>query len=195
MCGILLLPLLQDHKEKPLPFPFVRLPSSALPILFGLFTLPVLLLPSQPARAEDATSSALPQTPPVTGTAVRQVAGYVKKVSGDAWIQTGEQTVKAVPGTPVHAESRIRTSSNARLGLTLRDDTLLSLGPDTTLQVSEFVYAPEQGKLQLALSMLKGTLHYISGVIARLRPEAVSVKTPSGIIGVRGTRFAVRVEE
>lgn len=164
--------------------------SSLLAVLLGSLLI-------RNVQAEEIPAAPPASALPAVGNAVpaRPAAGYVKKVSGEAWVQTGEHSVKAVPGTPLYAESRIRTGSNAQLGLTLRDDTLLSLGPDTLLQVGEFAYAPEQGKLQLALSMFKGTLHYISGVIARLRPEAVSVKTPSGIIGVRGTRFAVKVEE
>lgn len=136
---------------------------------------------AQPVAAESAASA--------------PAAGYVKTVSGEVQVVTGDKTVRAVPGTPVYRESRIKTGREAQLGLILRDDTMLSLGPDTEMQVSEFAYVPEQGKLSMLLSLGKGTLHYISGVIAKLRPEAVSVKTPTGMIGVRGTRFVVKVDE
>ena len=43
--------------------------------------------------------------------------------------------------------------------------------------------------------MARGTVQYISGVIAKLKPDAVMLKTPSGIIGVRGTRYVAMVEE
>jgi hypothetical protein len=72
---------------------------------------------------------------------------------------------------------------------------LVSLGPDTEVTIDEYLFAPANGELKLAASLAKGTLQYISGVIAKLRPEAVSVKTPTGIIGVRGTRFLAKVEE
>jgi hypothetical protein len=62
------------------------------------------------------------------------------------------------------------------------------------LAVDAYLYAPEQGQLALVVSMLRGSLNYVSGLIAKLRPDAVTLKTPSGIIGVRGTQFAVKVE-
>jgi hypothetical protein len=81
------------------------------------------------------------------------------------------------------------------LGVTFKDSTVMSFGPSTELTVDEYLYAPAQSSLRLDVNLLKGTLNYVSGVIAKLRPDAVSVKTPAGIIGVRGTQFVARVEE
>jgi hypothetical protein len=60
--------------------------------------------------------------------------------------------------------------------------------------VDEYLYAPTKGNLKLVTSITQGTLHYISGVIAKLKPESISVKTPTGIIGVRGTHFLAKVD-
>ena len=70
----------------------------------------------------------------------------------------------------------------------------MSFGPDTELSVDEYLYAPAQGKLKLGTKLAKGSMNYVSGVIAKLQPDAVSVKTPTGTIGVRGTQFVVLVE-
>jgi len=72
---------------------------------------------------------------------------------------------------------------------------VMAFGPDTELTVDQYLYAPAQGQLQLGASLLKGSLNYVSGVIAKLKPEAVTVKTPTGIIGVRGTQFVAKVED
>lgn len=121
-------------------------------------------------------------------------AGYVKTVTGDAWVTTTGQRVKALPGTEVSIGSQIKTAPGASLGITFRDNTVMSFGPDTEMTVDAYLYAPAQGQLQLSTSLVKGSLNYVSGVIAKLKPEAVTVKTPSGIIGVRGTQFLARVE-
>ena len=63
----------------------------------------------------------------------------------------------------------------------------MAFGPDTGLTVDEYRYAPAQGQLRLGTSLVKGSLNDVSGAIARLKPDAASVKTPTGIIGVRGT--------
>lgn len=121
--------------------------------------------------------------------------GYVKTVSGDATVTTAGNTFKAAPGTPLQQGSVLRTSAKSSLGVTFQDNTLMSFGPDTEVAVDEYLYQPSQGKLKLGTRVSKGTLNYVSGVIAKLDPAAVSVKTPTGIIGVRGTEFALKVEE
>lgn len=121
--------------------------------------------------------------------------GYVKTVTGEAWVITADQRVQAQPGTAISLGSQLKTMKTASLGVTFKDSTVMSFGPDTELTVDEFLYAPAQGQLKLGTSLGKGSLNYISGVIAKLKPEAVSVKTPSGIIGVRGTQFVVKVDQ
>ena len=120
--------------------------------------------------------------------------GYVKTVSGESWVTTAGQRVKAAPGVPIQTGSQLKTEANATLGVTFRDNTVMSFGPDTEMTVDEYLYAPAQGKLGLAASLSRGTLDYFSGVIARLKPDSVSVKTPTGIIGVRGTQFVAKVQ-
>ncbi|OYU45864.1 MAG: hypothetical protein CFE44_05260 [Burkholderiales bacterium PBB4] len=120
---------------------------------------------------------------------------YVKTVTGVAWVTTASQRVRAEPGVAIAIGSQLKTEPQASLGVTFKDNTVMSFGPDTELTVDEFVYAPAQGQLGLVASLAKGSLNYISGVIAKLKPDAVSVKTPTGIIGVRGTHFVALVEE
>lgn len=121
--------------------------------------------------------------------------GFVKTVTGEAWITTAGQRAKAQPGSPVLLGSQLKTATTGTLGVTFKDNTVMSFGPDTELTVDEYLYAPAQGQLKLGTRLGKGSLNYVSGVIAKLKPDAVSIKTPSGIIGVRGTQFAVRVVE
>ena len=121
--------------------------------------------------------------------------GYVKTVSGVAWVTSGAQRVRAEPGVAISLGSVLKTEAQASMGATFRDNTIMSFGPDTELTVDEFVYGPARGQLGMGASLAKGTLNYVSGVIAKLKPEAVSIKTPTGIIGVRGTHFVVMVEE
>ena len=105
------------------------------------------------------------------------------------------EAARAAVGSPVAAGSTLKTAANASVGVSLRDNTLLSLGPNTEFTLSEFAFDPGEGKLSLASRLKRGTLDYVSGVIARLRPEAVSVETPSGTLAVRGTHFVVKVED
>jgi hypothetical protein len=120
--------------------------------------------------------------------------GIVKTVSGDASVTDGGKTIKAVVGTPIKLKSVLRTGSKGSMGVTFKDNTVMSFGPDTEVTVDEYLYAPAKGDLKFGASMSKGALNVVSGTIARLKPDAVTLKTPTGTIGVRGTHFAVKVE-
>lgn len=121
--------------------------------------------------------------------------GNVKTLTGSASVSTDGNVVSAVPGMPIYEGSTLRTEADSSLGVTFNDETMMSFGPDTTLVVEAYLYAPTEGKLKLSARLARGSLNYVSGVIAKLQPDAVSVETPNGIIGVRGTQFLVRVEE
>jgi len=120
--------------------------------------------------------------------------GFVKTVSGEAAVVTEGKRQAAALGTPVFQGSLLQTGPKGSMGVTFKDNTVMSFGPDTQLTVDEYLYAPSQGKLKLGTQLTRGTLNYISGSIAKLKPEAVSVGTPTGTIGVRGTHFVVKVD-
>lgn len=121
--------------------------------------------------------------------------GYVKTIAGEGSVTTSGTAVKAEIGTPIHQGSILKTGAKSSMGVTLKDETVLSFGADTVFSVDEYLYAPSQGKLKLSSNLTKGSLNYVSGVIAKLQPNAVTVKTPTGMIGVRGTQFLLKVEE
>ena len=127
--------------------------------------------------------------------AATEPVGYVKTVTGEAFVVTASQSVKAQPGTAVLLGSLLKTSKASSMGVTFKDNTLMSFGPDTEMSVDEYLYAPAEGDLKLSTRLTRGTLNYVSGVIAKLKPTAVTVKTPTGIIGVRGTQFVAKVEQ
>jgi len=88
----------------------------------------------------------------------------------------------------------LRTGPKGSMGVTFKDNTVMSFGPDTEVTVDEYLYAPGKGDLKFGASMTKGSLNMVSGVIAKLKPEAAGLKTPTGTIGIRGTHIAVKVE-
>lgn len=122
-----------------------------------------------------------------------EAIGYVKTASGEAYVITADQRTAAQPGVPVFQGSRLKTGAQGSIGVILKDETIVSCGPNTELILDQYLYRPAEGKLALVANLLKGSLNYISGVIAKLRPEAVAVKTPMGTIGVRGTQFVAKV--
>ncbi|HET9271227.1 MAG TPA: FecR domain-containing protein [Vicinamibacterales bacterium] len=132
-----------------------------------------------------AASPALAQTP--------SPAGRIKSVAGEAFVIHQGQRVAATVGTPVYEQDSLATGADGRVGLTLRDDTRLSIGPQTTIEINRFVYAQSDSQFAFVLRVVRGVVAYVSGRIAKLSPDAVRLETPSAIVGVRGTRVVIRV--
>lgn len=124
----------------------------------------------------------------------QETIGFVKTVAGDATVTDGGKVVKAVAGTPIKVNSVLKTGAKGTMGVTFKDNSVMSFGPDTEVTVDEYLYSPAKGDLKFGASMSKGALNVVSGAIAKLKPDAVSLKTPTGTIGVRGTNFAVKIE-
>jgi hypothetical protein len=122
------------------------------------------------------------------------VIGYVKTVDAQASVATAGQSAPARPGMPLHIGDTLKTGNPGSMGLVLKDNTSLSIGPNTELLVEKYLFAPGKGDLALVAKLVKGSLYYVSGVIAKLKPESVSIKTPTGLIGVRGTQFLAKVD-
>jgi hypothetical protein len=135
----------------------------------------LLLLAGSPAWAQDAI-------------------GFVKTVSGDATVIDAGKSLKAQVGTPIKMGNTLKTGPKGSMGVTFKDNTVMSFGPYTELTVDEYLYAPGKDNLKFGTRLSKGSLQVVSGVIAKLKPSSVTMKTPTGTIGIRGTRFLVKVE-
>jgi hypothetical protein len=126
--------------------------------------------------------------------AAQETIGYVKTVSGGATVIDAGKSTDVRVGTPIKMGDTLKTGPKGTMGVTFKDNTVMSFGPDTELTVDEYLYSPGNNDLKFGTNMSKGSLQVISGVIAKLKPQSVTMKTPTGMIGVRGTRFLVKVE-
>jgi hypothetical protein len=92
----------------------------------------------------------------------------------------------------VYESDGLRTEADGRLGITLKDDTRLSLGPDTELRLDRFAFSPAENRFGFVLKLVRGVVAYVSGRIGRLAPESIRLETPDGVVGIRGTRVVVQ---
>ena len=144
-------------------------------------------------RAVTALVATLLTLQAVPATATPLPVGQIKVASGAVFIVRGQTVLPAAVGERVFEADQVRTGSDGRLGITLKDDTRFSLGPNSEVHLSRFAYAPSEGRLALALNVVRGMAAYVSGRIARLSPDAVRLETPGAIVGVRGTTVAMSV--
>jgi hypothetical protein len=118
-------------------------------------------------------------------------AGVVKIAQGVVTIERAGARSPAVPGARVRSGDRIVTGSDGRIGVTLRDNTLLSAGPNSTLALDQFAFDSTTHAGAIDASVQRGTVAVVSGKIAKQSPEAVRFRTPNAILGVRGTSFVI----
>jgi hypothetical protein len=123
----------------------------------------------------------------------RPVAGRIKVSTGAAFVVRDGAQVPAQVGQVVYEADGLRTGADGKLGLTLNDDTRLSLGPNSEFKLERFTFAPADSAFGLVVKFVKGAATYVSGRIAKLAPDSIKLETPAAIIGVRGTTLAISV--
>lgn len=123
-----------------------------------------------------------------------QVIGVVKTVKATASVTRGQQTIPATVGTKLLLNDTLQTGADSSLGLIFRDDSVLSMGPNSRVTLDQFLFTPVEGKLGFLFKIMHGTIAYLSGVIGRLSPSTANFETPVATIGIRGTHFAVKVQ-
>ena len=117
--------------------------------------------------------------------------GYVKTVAGASLVVRNGDRESAAPGQPLYEKDVLETGGDGALGVTLKDNTLLSLGPNSSLVLESYLLQPDRDAFSL---ITRGTVQYVSGLIAKLSPDSVQIKTPAATLGVRGTRLLIRVD-
>jgi hypothetical protein len=124
-----------------------------------------------------------------------ETVGVVRNCSGESVVTRGEKAYPAAPGMKLLTGDTLSTGPDGSMGAVLRDNSSISLGPESRLAIKDFRFSPAEGNLGLLVRISKGTMAYLSGLIGKLAPESARFETPVATIGIRGTRFAVKVGE
>jgi len=122
-------------------------------------------------------------------------AGRVKVSKGEVQIERDGKRLPAPVGAMIQARDTVKTGPDGSVGITFQDNSLLSAGPNSELVIERFVFDSTTHKGEFDTALKKGTLAVVSGKIVKQSPEAMRVKTPAAIMGVRGTEFVVKVDE
>jgi hypothetical protein len=121
--------------------------------------------------------------------------GQVKVSKGAAHIEREGARLAASVGMPIRQSDTLLTGPDGSLGVTFADNSLLSIGPNSVLAVDKFAFNPVTHDGQFDTSLKRGTLAVVSGKMVKQSPDAMRVRTPASILGVRGTEFVVKIEE
>jgi hypothetical protein len=138
---------------------------------------------------------ALALTAFLVGAAGAADIGQIKISNGEVTVVRNGQSRPGQVGTRLESSDVLRTGADGSVGITMRDNSLLSAGPNSILSLDRFDFdsTSQQGRFDAQLQ--KGSLAVVSGSIAKQSPEAMTVRTPSAILGVRGTEFVVAADD
>ena len=115
--------------------------------------------------------------------------------SGTAAIVSNGQTLPAPVGAEVFESDVLRTGPDGRLAVMLRDETRVALGPGQRSGARRLRLRAVRVPVSASrCAWCAASISYVSGLVAKLAPEAVTIQTPTAIIGVRGTHALVRVD-
>lgn len=124
----------------------------------------------------------------------QQQVGLLKTVSGDVKIKRGESFVKANLGLQLMGTDTLITRDKGYAGIIFTDGTIVTIGPDTEFNINDYKFEPETEAYAFSMYLKKGAAIYNSGKIGKLSPDSVNLSTPRASVGVRGTRFIIKVE-
>lgn len=127
-----------------------------------------------------------------TATPPEDRAGTFKQVQGEVRVERlGVARAAPAPGDALMAGERIVTGEKAGASVVLKDGTTLTLGPRSTADLSRYQFDSTTQEGHFMLDLLRGSVRVLTGLLAKANPERFEVKTPTAVVGVRGTDFIV----
>tara|TARA_Y100001951_G_C11289663_1_gene271258 strand:- start:74 stop:1162 length:1089 start_codon:yes stop_codon:yes gene_type:complete len=118
--------------------------------------------------------------------------GSVEEVSGFAQIKRKE-TFSVTQDFNIQSYDQAQTEAG-RMGIRFIDDTTIKITEHSQVIIDEFVFDPNPDNSKLAVSFVKGTARFTSGLLGKINKKNMVVKTNSAVVGIRGTDFTVTVE-
>ncbi len=130
-----------------------------------------------------------------TGLARADEVGQVKVAKGSVHVEREGKHLPATVGMGIRQSDVLVTGADGSAGVTFSDNSRLSTGPNSVLVVDRYSFNSTTHAGHFDASLKKGTLAVVSGKMVKQSPDAMRVRTPAAIMGVRGTEFVVQVDE
>ena len=130
--------------------------------------------------------------PTLAWSAIGEVTDY--SGSGAVERDDGFEIFEVTDGLGVESMDTVVTEKG-KVRIDFIDDTRVDITEHSRLIIDDFVYDPASGEGSLSLKASLGTIRYASGKIAKNSRQRVRIETPSAVVGVRGTDFAMIIDE
>ena len=129
---------------------------------------------------------------PLAAVSAEEAIGQIKTETGTVTVERGGKSRPAAIGDHVYRSDTLVTAARSSVGVTFADNSLMALGPFSRLSLDQFRFDATTHAGAFDVTLHRGALAVKSGQIVRQTPEAMRVRTPAALLGVRGTEFVVR---
>jgi hypothetical protein len=119
--------------------------------------------------------------------------GIVIEIYGEVTAENGASKVPLALKDALAVNDTIITGAGGRVKVLLRDDSVITLGEDSTIEL--LVFSDIDESPQFKASFLKGAMRIITGKITEMNPEGFLISTPHSTVGIRGTILNLRTDE
>jgi hypothetical protein len=131
----------------------------------------------------------------LTAPAMAADIGLIKVSKGSVQIERGGARVPAAVGASLRPSDVIVTGADGSAGITFTDNSLVSVGPNSVFAIEKYSFDSTTHAGQFEGNLRQGRLAAVSGKMVKQSPESMKIRTPSAVMGVRGTEFVVQVDE
>jgi hypothetical protein len=128
---------------------------------------------------------------------VSAAIGTMNEVQGTAIeIKRKQNAITGKANVGIESMDSISVGSKSQVGITFNDNSKVKITENSKLVIDDFVYDPKNSDAsKVGMKVALGTVKMASGQIAKNNPQQVNIKTPTATIAVRGTDFAMTVDE
>ena len=158
----------------------ITLANGMRTVLLLIFILIAAAIAPLNSRAQTSPAAATP----ATATTIRLV-----EAQGDVQVLPQGATVwsKAQADLELHPLDRLKSAENSRMAVRWSDQSVVSFGPSTELEI----LAPKAADDQAGLHLVRGIISFFH----RDKPGHIHIITHGTMAGVEGTEFALAVDD
>ncbi len=121
--------------------------------------------------------------------AAADAVAKIVKLKGTVYaISADDEKRKLSFGKKIFEQDRIQTEKDSLAIILFKDKTRFELGAESSLTVSEYKYEQNAEQDSVKVDELKGAFRFVTGLVAKQKPESMKVGTAVATIGIRGTQ-------
>ncbi len=118
----------------------------------------------------------------------------VKSIEGSVSAKSRDSLVVLKNGDWLSQKMSVITGDKSSVTIIFKDNSVVVLGSNSILILQKYTFQMQKKKYKFKLKLQKGTASFESGKIGELSPEDFTFVTPEATVGIRGTKFIVKVQ-